>query len=1013
MEVKLFWKSVIRRKGSLLLLLALISVSTFGFVLRVAEYLAVNREITRISEEYRPIGSLSAPDGVVTEGVSLVMESQYVERADINRHCPAVLSDIYNADIEGILNMYQDQGIDTRERMVWGTVIFVSETEEPNVRIYQMRIEEGVYGYPDYIKPGTFLRMKVVFTEDEPAPMPVMETGKTYLVKGCPYEEDNLRGETGEFVNVRLLPLDEGLWFLEGEPDDETARKYLGENFALQERNRHAMMATSTKDMTALPLVQETSRDFYLEDGRWITKQDQENGNRVCVVSKEFADVRGLSVGDLLTMTFQDRMVYLMGYSGVGEDTWESCEKTEETLEIVGIYGRRYGGLADGPGWAYLSYLSNEIYVPDICIPEQYVQEGEIWQDSFSFMLGDARKKDLFQEEVGEKLKSLGMDLVFVENNWDSFYPTARSMEQGSFYSLAVFGAVLVLTLAAVVFLYIWQRRRECAIARAMGVPAKRAAVCACLPLMLLGIPGILVGGGLAWTLGREKSEEILATLEYGEKAVLSLGWFWGILFLVWLLFSLGLLVVSLFWCKKPVLEVLRSGNAVPGKKAAPAGAADGMEYAHGLKTEATKGEKAFTGTGETEVPPLSPEIAGDRISLRVLVRFARRHLSRFSLRTLFSMLVAMGFFIASCWLWNAIQSGEREIERLYGSTVVEAEITKKNEMTFTTANGGAFISSRTWQEFLDTEFVQNATLIGGSCGGIYKIDETEVTSVDFIGIADGDESLSRLGVEIRYGDGFGSDVFSLDYSIIGQNMANFPVIFLPEQMAAELGVDPGEVLMVSDRIGFQSVSAKVGGVYAASGEMESTVLIPLPVLGALVGDDLYYSVAEFSLNQEKNREIEEFRHKGEKIVEEAVTGELPLALVVWDGELKRVVEPMEKNITLMKILYPLANAVSFLAAFGLSILFLFQRRREAAVLRILGVGIIHTRMVLILELLTADLTGLLLSGGVAVLLIGAGGLEAFLTAAGCYFAGCLLGTMAGAVLVTQGKPLELLQEKE
>ena len=68
MEAKLFWKSVIRRKGSLLLLLILIITASFGFMLRAVEYLAVDREIERISQEYRQIGTLISEDGIVTEG---------------------------------------------------------------------------------------------------------------------------------------------------------------------------------------------------------------------------------------------------------------------------------------------------------------------------------------------------------------------------------------------------------------------------------------------------------------------------------------------------------------------------------------------------------------------------------------------------------------------------------------------------------------------------------------------------------------------------------------------------------------------------------------------------------------------------------------------------------------------------------------------------------------------------------------------------------------------------------
>lgn len=103
MVATLFWKSVIRRTGSLLLLLALTAVATFGFMLRTVEYLAVNREIGRISREYRPIGTLSAPEWDVTAGALSVMESPYVELVDVNRYCPVVLSDLYNADLEGYI----------------------------------------------------------------------------------------------------------------------------------------------------------------------------------------------------------------------------------------------------------------------------------------------------------------------------------------------------------------------------------------------------------------------------------------------------------------------------------------------------------------------------------------------------------------------------------------------------------------------------------------------------------------------------------------------------------------------------------------------------------------------------------------------------------------------------------------------------------------------------------------------------------------------------------------------
>ena len=434
--------------------------------------------------------------------------------------------------------------------MAWGKVVAASDTEDPNVRIYDFRIQKGVYGYPEYIQPEQQIWLKFVFHEDEEGSMPVLETGKTYLIKGRPSPDDNVQTKR---LTVRLLPLEEGVWFLEGEPDGGIAEKYLGENFELQERNRHALTAVTTRDMTVMPQVQEASKDFYMEEGRWITRQDQEEGNRVCVIHKEFASVRGLSVGDSLTMTFQNRIDRGFGYATPQEDVWESGEKTEATLEIVGIYGRMYGGSGEDYQMGDCYY----IYVPDSCIPEHYAKGDEIEKGKFSFVLADPGEKDLFLQEMEEPLASLGISISFVENNWENFYQSARSVEQGSFFGLIIFGILLVLAFAVVAFLYTWQRRKECAVARAMGISAKKTAVCACLPLTILGIPGILAGGLLAWEFGLGKAGETLAALEVGGKTDLSWLWFWGILLMVWLLLDAALLIGSLIQTRKPVLEVL------------------------------------------------------------------------------------------------------------------------------------------------------------------------------------------------------------------------------------------------------------------------------------------------------------------------------------------------------------------------------------------------------------------------------------------------------------------------
>lgn len=80
--------------------------------------------------------------------------------------------------------------------------------------------------------------------------------------------------------------------------------------------------------------------------------------------------------------------------------------------------------------------------------------------------------------------------------------------------------------------------------------------------------------------------------------------------------------------------------------------------------------------------------------------------------------------------------------------------------------------------------------------------------------------------------------------------------------------------------------------------------------------------------------------------------------------------------------------------------------------LRVLGVGAFTTRLVLSLELLAVDAAGILL-GAAGTAILTESGLSAMPLAAGCYLSGCLVGTVVGAVIITGGRPLELLQDKE
>jgi ABC-type antimicrobial peptide transport system permease subunit len=124
----------------------------------------------------------------------------------------------------------------------------------------------------------------------------------------------------------------------------------------------------------------------------------------------------------------------------------------------------------------------------------------------------------------------------------------------------------------------------------------------------------------------------------------------------------------------------------------------------------------------------------------------------------------------------------------------------------------------------------------------------------------------------------------------------------------------------------------------------------------------------------------------------------------------------LEKNITLLEVLYPVVIGVSVLVGAGLCFLMLLQATREAAILRILGTTRRSVRLALFSEPVILSMIGVIISLGITSFLWTTTGqvpIGSLLTSAGLYLLGTLIGSISGAIMVTNKKPLELLQVKE
>jgi hypothetical protein len=189
--------------------------------------------------------------------------------------------------------------------------------------------------------------------------------------------------------------------------------------------------------------------------------------------------------------------------------------------------------------------------------------------------------------------------------------------------------------------------------------------------------------------------------------------------------------------------------------------------------------------------------------------------------------------------------------------------------------------------------------------------------------------------------------------------------------------------------------------------------LMPIEALEHVVGDELRYISLYFEIDPVLNRETTLIQEEIERIIEHIGAGELPLELFLNDEELRMVVIPMEQNLSLLRLLYPVAIALSVIVGLGLSMLLTMQNAKVAAIKRVLGASIIITRTTLCVEQSIICLFGLAV-GIVILSFLGWGfGFASSFGFAGMYLAGATVGTVMGAVTVTNRSPLELLQVKE
>ena len=438
---------------------------------------------------------------------------------------------------------------------------------------------------------------------------------------------------------------------------------------------------------------------------------------------------------------------------------------------------------------------------------------------------------------------------------------------------------------------------------------------------------------------------------------------------------------------------------------------------------------------------------------------FILRQIVRQPVKSVLTVMIAMFFVIALGFLQTAIYHTQLEIDHMYDTTIVVGEITQADpiDTTMTRLMGNTITNwtIRYAGQLVENEYIEAghefAVIVPAAEDNTLPVNWYEIAGIDvdgfvamnmfaftpIIGISNAGTPMTEYSYETDYAasdtphrfddpSGFGAQ--DIDFaegfapaSFVFTSDSLIPLILCENTMSWH-GLELGSMAYIGFLLPMESwawvhMPAVVVGTHdrqvRLQGFLTTTAAVPLAALEYSIGEHLGYTLLRFEIDPALNREMPRIHDELTGIIESRDAGWLPLRLTLHDAYLRMVVAPMEQNLSLLRLLFPVAIAVTIIAGFGLSILLMLQNAKVTAIMRVLGATRKRTGAMLTIEHVAICLTGLILGIVVTIVMGGRGGIASFFGFAGLYFSGALVGGICGASIVTKRSPLELLQVKE
>ena len=330
--------------------------------------------------------------------------------------------------------------------------------------------------------------------------------------------------------------------------------------------------------------------------------------------------------------------------------SWRSYPTYQDTFKIVGIYNTTHG-------FSPLFFIPTSSLRPGFASSTQ--NQFKYLLD-YSFVLDTPRNQTSFIQEYKVPLQELGISLNFLENNGPAYWAAVDPIRRSASADMLIFSLLMVVPLVMAVFLYLMAHRREFAILRGLGVPAKPTSRQLILPLLLLGGLGILAGGLPSWNYALSQAKASISTIPtpagVTPSAHLSPFFLAGLCLATFLLLALFSWLGVLLLAHRPVLEILQ-GQTYRAK------AAQTRRRAGGLTKPISPSYSSPARTADADNRTLQePRVStADLVPQRKytpssLSQYVLQHGLRSRLKSFLTLAVALGFMLASAWIRQTME---------------------------------------------------------------------------------------------------------------------------------------------------------------------------------------------------------------------------------------------------------------------------------------------------------------------------------------------------------------------